>query len=252
MMLVARQPPTAGWIAHDLPAADLIPAHAHPRGHLVYAASGVFSLATDHGSWIAPRNRVAWTPARFEHAHRSHGRTDLRVVFLPDPAAARLPDRPAVLRMSGLAREAILALTGTRTYDPAARARLRLVLVGELDEVPEQPLHLPRPHDDRLRAVTDALESDPADPATLDELGKRAGTSARTLSRLFAHELGMSFYHWRTELRVHQALILLAQGHTSTHTAHHCGWSNPSSFISAFRRIVGITPSHYRTLQQPT
>ena len=252
MMLVARQPPKAGWISHDLPPAEVIPAHAHRRGHLVYAASGAFCLATEHGSWIAPRNRVAWVPARFEHSHRCYGRTDLRIVFLSDSLAACLTDRPAVLGMSGLARETILALTGTRAYDPTARARLRRVLIEELDEVPEQPLHLPRPRDDRLRAVTDSLEADPADPASLDELGRRAGTSARTLSRLFARDLGMSFYHWRTELRIHHALVLLAQGHSSTHTAHQCGWTNPSSFITAFRRIVGVTPSHYRTLQRPT
>ena len=64
---------------------------------------------------------------------------------------------------------------------------------------------------------------------------------------LFHHELGMTFYEWRTQLRVHQALILLADGHTTTHVAHASGWSNPSTFITAFTTLLGTTPSRYQS-----
>ncbi|WP_084714501.1 helix-turn-helix transcriptional regulator [Streptacidiphilus rugosus] len=227
-------------------------AESHPRGHLVYAASGVLALHTERGTSIVPADRVAWTPAGFTHRHRAHGDTDMRIVFLPPSLARLVPDRPVVFLASDLAREVLLALTGPGDDGAApgrsapARARLLRILVDELHEAAEQPLHLPDPRDDRLRAVARLLHEDPADNSTLAELGRTIGASTRTLSRLFRDELGMTFYEWRTQLRVHHALVLLAEGHDTVRTAHACGWANPSSFITAFADIIGTTPGRYR------
>jgi AraC-like DNA-binding protein len=178
----------------------------------------------------------------------------MRIVFLAPSLARLVPDHPAVFLASDLARELLLALTGPRNYDaagrhysPAARTRLHRVLVDELREAHEQPLHLPEPRDDRLQAIARILQETPADNTSLAELGKRIGASSRTLSRLFRNELGMTFYEWRTQLRIYHALVLLAEGHDATHTAYACGWSNPSGFIAAFTHIIGTTPGRYRT-----
>jgi AraC-like DNA-binding protein len=230
----------------------------HPRGHLVYAARGVLSVHTERGTSIVPANRVAWTPAGYTHYHGAHGDTDMRIVFLPAALARLALDRPAVFTVSGLAREVLLALTGPRGdsrttggYDRGTLARLRRVLVDELGEAREQPLQLPQPRDDRLQAVARLLQEHPGDSTSLTELGQAAGASARTLSRLFRDELGMTFYEWRTQLRIYHALVLLADGHDATRVSYACGWANPSSFIAAFTSIIGTTPGRYRTSQQP-
>jgi len=227
---------------------------SHPRGHLVYAARGVLSVRTERGTSIVPANRVGWTPAGFTHQHRAHGETEMRILFLPAAVARLMPGQPAVFAVSDLAREALLALTGPRNYeeaaagwDRAARSRLRRVLVDELRAAPEQPLQLPEPRDDRLRAVAQLLYDDPADNRSVAELGRAAGASGRTLSRLLHDELGLTFYQWRTQLRVYHALVLLADGHDATQVAYACGWANPSSFIAAFTAIIGTTPGRYRT-----
>ncbi|MEV7806453.1 AraC family transcriptional regulator [Microbispora sp. NPDC088329] len=212
------------------------------------------AVHTERGTSIVPANRVAWTPAGFTHYHRAHGDTDMRIVFLAPSVARLIPDHPAVFLASGLAREVLLALTGPRNYDDAApgysrsaRSRLLRVLVDELREAHEQPLHLPEPRDDRLRAIARTLHENPADNSSLAELGKTVGASTRTLSRLFRDELGLTFYEWRTQLRIYHALVLLADGHDITRTAHACGWANPSGFIAAFTGIIGTTPGRYRT-----
>lgn len=245
--------------AHLWPPGQTASVHSHPRGHLVYAARGVLSVHTENGTSIVPANRVAWTPAGFAHCHRAHSRTDMRILFLPASLARLAPERPAVYLVSDLARELLLTLTGPRNYEPgareldrAARARLRRVLVDELHEAREQPLQLPRPRDDRLQAVTRMLHERPEDNTSLAELGRRTGASARTLSRLFRNELGMTFYQWRTQLRVFHALVLLSDGHDTTRVAHACGWANPSGFIAAFTDIVGTTPGRYRTGHRPS
>ncbi|MDQ7810341.1 helix-turn-helix transcriptional regulator [Amycolatopsis sp. A133] len=241
---VSRIWPSGG--VHLWPPGGAAPADSHARGHLVYAARGVLSVHTERGTSIVPANRVAWTPAGCTHRHRAHGHTDMRIVFLPPSLARLVPPHPAVFTASDLAREVLLALTGPREYDRAASARLRRVLVDELRAAPEQPLRLPEPRDERLRAVARRLAENPADNTPLAGLGPGAGAGARTLSRLFHDELGMTFHEWRTQLRIHHALVLLAEGHDTAYTAHACGWANPSHFIAAFTALVGTTPGRHR------
>lgn len=147
----------------------------------MYAARGVLSVHTDLGTSIVPANRVAWTPAGFTHYHRAHGNTDMRILFLTASQARFAPDRPAVFLVSDLAREILLTLTGPRSYDRTeadkdrgAPARLRRVLVDELDQAHEQPLQLPEPRDDRLRAIARMLYEQPADNTRWPSSGTRS------------------------------------------------------------------------------
>jgi AraC-like DNA-binding protein len=223
-----------------------IDAHTHPDGQLVYAASGLLATTTELGTWVAPANRLTWTPPGFAHSHRFYGVTDVRVVVIPAELCGGLADVPGVFGVNPLLREALLALT-TRPDDQSdAYRRLREVVIDEITETPDQSLHLPEPHDDRLCAVTEILRADPAQTTTLTELGRSTGASARTLTRLFHDELAMSFHRWRTVLRIHHALVHLGDGKSVTDTAIACGWSNPTSFIEAFTSIIGETPGRYQ------
>ncbi|SEF32744.1 AraC-type DNA-binding protein [Amycolatopsis pretoriensis] len=237
----AGDPAVCEPLAHG----DVVPAHFHDFGQLRYAASGALVTSTGAGTWVAPANRITWVPPFHVHSSRSHGRTDVRLLEVPAEPAGRLPAEPSVFAASALLREAFLATIG----DPADGPRTRLLLevvVSELVRAPREPLRLPEPRDARLKAVTDLLHADPANPATLAELGHRTGSSERTLSRLFATELSMGFPQWRTLLRVQRALLELGEGRSVTDTAIRLGWANPGSFIDAFTELVGHTPGRYR------
>ncbi len=104
------------------------------------------------------------------------------------------------------------------------------------------PCTCPSPTAPLLAAVCDILHADPGDSRTLAELGRVVGASDRNLSRLFRQDLGMTFPQWRTQLRLHRALVLLAERTPVTTVAHQCGWSSASAFIEVFRRSFGHTP----------
>jgi AraC-like DNA-binding protein len=184
------------------------------------------------------------------HKHRTYGATDIRLVEVPASRCAELPGQPAIFQVSPLLREALLSLTSGRGVSVAASDRLRGVVVDELVLAPEQCLPLPEPLDDRLRAVTDLLHERPDRTSTLAQLGRVVGASERTLSRLFRSELGMTFHQWRTRLRVQRALVHLTRGLSVTETAAQVGWANPTSFIDAFREVVGHTPGEYTSRRQ--
>lgn len=229
-----------------LPAGTGVDAHRHDGHQIVYAGRGVLSVTTGAGSWIAPATRALWIPAGTVHEHRAHGDTDLHLVGLPVRDNPLRLDRPAVLKVGPLLRELILAYTERPDGRGAERRRLRAVLLDELRRSPEQPLHVPAATDPRLVAVCALLRADPADQRTLAQLGATAGVSDRTLTRLCRTEFGMSFPQWRTQLRLHHALRLLAEDTPVTVVAHRCGWASSSAFIDVFRRAFGHTPGAHR------
>jgi AraC-like DNA-binding protein len=236
-----RHQPVAPTSTLRLASGDRIDAHRHDDHQIVYAGRGVLAVTTDEGSWVAPATRAIWIPAGTFHAHRAYGELNLHTVGLPATDNPLGLDSPTVLAVGPLLRELIVAYTADDTDSPE-RSRLRAVLLDQLRASPQQPLHVPTPSAPLLRAVCDILVADPADTRTLAELGRVVGASDRSLSRLFRQDLGMTFPQWRTQLRLHQALVLLAERTPVTTVAHQCGWSSTSAFIEVFRRSFGHTP----------
>lgn len=221
--------------------------HDHPHHQLAYPSHGVLRVSTDAGTWVVPPHRAVWLPAGVAHAHQAHGPTQLRTVNFTAGEPAAGFDRPAVLAVSPLLREVIICLTGQDELTADQRRNLERVASDQLHRVEELPLHLPLPADDRLRSIADALADDPADQRTLAEFGRQVGASERTLSRLFRQQTAMTFPQWRTQVRLHHALILLATGAPVTTVATACGYTGPSAFIQAFRHAFGTTPGRFRT-----
>ena len=240
-MLKVRHELSAPTRTLRLASGDEIPAHRHDDHQIVYAGRGVLAVTTDRGSWIAPATRAIWIPAGTFHAHRAYGELKLHTVGLAEADNPLELESPTVLTVAPLLRELIIAYTGSDA-DAPERTRLRAVLLDQLRSSPQQPHHVPSPTAPLLAAVCDIMHADPGDGRTLAELGRVVGASDRSLSRLFRQDLGMTFPQWRTQLRLHRALVLLAERTPVTTVAHQCGWSSASAFIEVFRRSFGHTP----------
>ncbi|MGI5164274.1 AraC family transcriptional regulator [Spirillospora sp. CA-253888] len=245
MMPISRHAPRAPTGLRLLAGGGGIDAHHHDEHQIVYAACGVLSVTTDGGRWIAPATRAIWVPAGTVHEHRAYGRTDVHLVGLPVDVNPLGLDVPGVVAVAPLLRELIIEYARGRGGG-AERARLLGVLLDQLRCSSQEAVYLPAPRDARLVAVCALLQDDPADGRTLAELGVQVGAGERTLSRLFRDELGMTFPQWRTQLRLHHALVLLAEGVPVTVVAHRCGWASASAFIDVFRRAFGSTPGRSR------
>ncbi|MGX1508642.1 UNVERIFIED_CONTAM: AraC-like DNA-binding protein/quercetin dioxygenase-like cupin family protein [Streptomyces graminofaciens] len=242
-----RHQPVAPTRTRSLATGTEIDAHRHDDHQIVYAGRGVLTVTTGTGTWVAPATRAIWIPAGTVHAHQAHGELDLHLVGLPATDNPLALDEPTVLAVAPLLRELILAHTRPPFDESPERTRLRAVLLDQLRASPQQPLHLPTPTSPLLGDLCDLLRTDPADNRTLAALGREVGASDRTLSRLFKSDLAMTFPQWRTQLRLHHALVLLAEDTPVTTVAHLCGWSSASAFIDVFRRAFGHTPgTHHR------
>jgi AraC-like DNA-binding protein len=170
----------------------------------------------------------------------------MRTLYLAPRLSRSLPAGCQVLSVSPLLRELILhavALGGLHRRVPA-QARLIGVLLDQLRVLPAPALTLPQPRDPRAVKVAGALRANPGDPRPLAVLVGR-GASLRTLERRFRVETGMTLGRWRQQLRLVEALRLLAVGAPVTSVALDVGYDSPSAFVSVFRRTFGTTPGRY-------
>ena len=243
---------------------DRVEPHFHTDNQIIYPSSGVLTVTTRTGICVVPPRRALWLPVGQPHAFQAWGDAQVCAVLLPSDVNPLGLDRPTLLAVSPLMREVLIALTEPEPEPepepevesgPRAEAergsrpraeRLRAVLFDELEPAAVDPVLLPEPRDDRLRAIAALLHEDPADDRSLAEFGRVVGAGERTLSRLFRAELGMGFPQWRGQLRLLHAAIRLLGGQTVQRVAYDCGYSSPSAFVAAFRRAFGTTPGQYQ------
>ncbi|MFT4046584.1 MAG: helix-turn-helix transcriptional regulator [Solimonas sp.] len=234
-------------IAHDYPAGHHTQEHDHAYAQLIYAVSGVMIVRTDAGQWVVPPTRGIWMPPRTKHAVRMAGAVQMRSTFIDPALAPGLPAQCAVLAISPLLRELIVAAVALQPpHAPGSRGeRISQLLIDELRTLPSLALHLPEARDPRLKRVCEPLLSEPADNSTATQWARRLHIDAKTLQRLFARDTGMSFGQWRQQVRLLAALERLARGDRVLDTALALGYASPAAFATMFKRQFGVSPSVY-------
>ncbi|MBI3784369.1 MAG: helix-turn-helix transcriptional regulator [Deltaproteobacteria bacterium] len=244
--IVDMQRPVVGYAA-DFPNGFELTEHRHPAGQLLYASSGVMTVATKQGRWIVPPQRAVWVPPSVTHSVRMSGQVKVRTLYL-DTSILRDPSMTCcVVNVNPLLRELILRVVEFVQPYPldGPEARIAAVVTDEIRVARVAPLYLPMPRDPRLLAITTQLARNPADRRTLAQWSCTAGASLRTLARLFQRETGLSFARWRQQACLLRALELLAAGDSVTSAAIDLGYDSVSAFISMFRSSLGTTPAKY-------
>jgi AraC-like DNA-binding protein len=240
-----RHEPRAQTQAQLRAGGDVIDRHRHDDHQLCWVSTGVLAIRTEAGAWVAAVDRAVWIPAGTWHEHRFYGASAFRTVGFPVAGAPLADGAPVVVAVSSLLRELLVACTDNALPSAESR-RIRAVVQDQLRRARVQPITLPAARDARLARACDLALADLAQPRTLAWLARRAGTSERTLARLFRAEFGMTYPQWRTSSRLFHAMVELAGDASVTEAAHRCGWATTSAFIDTFRRAMGQTPGSYQ------
>jgi len=240
-----RHEPLARTVGWELAGGHTIDRHRHDGHQLVYVSAGVLETQTAAGSWVVSRDRGLWLPAGTWHEHRFFGPSTFHTVGFPAAEPPWNEPDPTLVSVSALLRELLIACADPDLSRPELR-RVRKVIGDQLTRSAQRPMTLPAPRDPRLGDACALVTQNLGERLTLAEVAGAIGASESTLSRLFRHELGMTYPQWRTNVRLLRAAILLASGASVTQTAYQCGWQTTSSFIDTFRRAMGQTPGAYK------
>src|SRR5471032_786242 len=233
--------------ARNYAAGARFPLHSHPRGQFAYAATGAISVSTPQGNWLVPPQRACWLPAGLEHGMQMHGEVTMLNVFISTQAAAGLPHHCSVLDTSPLLRQLLAdAVTLDALYVENARdGRLMALLLDEIALMRPLALNAPLPQEPRLARLCTELFQQTRLDIDVDAMAARANMSRRTFTRLFRQQTGLGFAQWRQQVCLLNAITRLAQGQAVTRVALDLGYSSPSAFTAAFRKVLGKAPSGY-------
>lgn len=237
--------------------ADRSYAVTHPSSHVVLpqpvgwdqlllAETGTMTVHTDDSSWLVPPHRAVWAPSGVHHEIRTEGRVRVRCLYLAAGVVPASPECRAV-EVPEFTRALVLhAVAAAPLWDHVPRRRhLVAVLADELAELVDAPLRLPMPSDPRALEAAELLLADVGADRDVGSLAGSVATSRRTLERLFIAQTGMTVGRWRTQVRIHEAVRLLAAGRSVTRVAVDVGYSTPSAFGVAFRQVLGTSPGRY-------
>jgi transcriptional regulator GlxA family with amidase domain len=232
---VAERPPEAVLAAVQ---------DAHRRGTLIMGlGSGVFVLAA-----------AGLLDGRPATTHWSHAPTlATRFPEIAVDADVLYVDAGDVITCAGhtAAVDACLhvvrQLSGTEAAIAAARAMVAPPQRGPLDPQRPDPPLLPTPQNQDVAKATTYALAHLDEPLDIDTLAALTNLSRRTFDRRFRATLGVSPLQWLAHQRVLRALRLLESTDLSVDTiARRVGLGGAVSLRPTFRRIVGITPQHYR------
>ena len=80
---------------------------------------------------------------------------------------------------------------------------------------------------------------------SVSDIASEVGLSVSRLSHLFKEKTGISLLKFLNKKRLTRAKDLLKNGYSITNTANKCGYQDYSSFIRAFTKEYGISPTQY-------
>lgn len=238
---------------HLHPAGAVTPSHIHAEAQFGVVLQGTMTIIDAAGWWLAPPGRGVWVPPGRAH-EAQYSETSSMILLLLDPALGGGPlSTCRTLVVSDLARALALEIARLCAEDhaPAAGDGEALALCGrllalDLARRPDgPPLFVPQGQDRRLRRVTEGLRGDPGCDWSVGQWAAWAGSSPRTLARLFVAETGLSFGRWRDHVRVVAAIDRLARGQSITQTALDLGYQSASAFTTMFGRRLGMPPGRF-------
>lgn len=230
-----------------------IPAHAgvslyqHPKTQWLFVKEGVLALVTLSGRHIVPAGHGILVPANIKHELIAKTNVDLIALYFSESNIEDWLCEPRVIKGSDFFNAMMQeALTLPKSEHMLPRHISLLALIESyLEHLPLLDTYLPYPQHEKLQVIVEKILKHPALKSDLVSWGKFVGLSARTITRRFKQETGLTYSQWRKRLNVQVAIKHLAQGDDIADIAKLLGYESSSAFIFMFRQQIGLSPKQF-------
>ena len=233
-----------------------LPRHFHRNALLTFVLEGGFSESYDSGASPCVARSLRFLPAGEQHADVFESGARCLVVEIEPQVVARLTEHSSILKRPGEIPGVSATWLANKLYrefrqgDDVSLVSLEGLVLEILADaaraVDGRPVaELPR----WLRRAREVLDAQFLQGVSLTELAAEAGVHAVHLSREFRKRFHCSVGEYLRKRRVEHACHLIANSELSLcEIALTCGFADQSHFSKTFKRQVGLTPAHFRTL----
>ena len=128
---------------------------------------------------------------------------------------------------------------------------LELLLYLEALELPKNPVERPyfyKTQVEKIKAVGQFIIQHMDENFTQEELSRRFDIPLTTMKKCFKSVFGTTIGNYLLEYRMNQAAVMLIHKDISVAEISGCvGYDSPSKFAIAFRKVMGMSPTEYRS-----
>ncbi|GHG00369.1 helix-turn-helix domain-containing protein [Thalassotalea marina] len=231
----------------QIPALAGVSLYQHPKTQLLFVLQGVLAVITLSGRYIVPAGHGILIPANVKHELIAKTDAELVGLYFSQTAIEQWLNEPRVLQGSKFFNAMMLESLNLPQPEQMLARHCTLVELIEyyLEQLPVRDTYLPYPQHEKLMVIVERILKHPALKSDLVSWGKFVNLSARTLTRRFKQETGLTYSQWRKRLNVQVAIKHLAQGDDIANIASLLGYDSSSAFIFMFRQQVGLSPKQF-------
>lgn len=216
-------------------------AHSHHEHELLWVDRGSVRVRVQSRVWRLSRGLALWIPSGMVHRVIADAPVALGATHINPLSSAEAWDEPTLMAVTPAMRELLLHDIQNDMPDEY-RARAQQVCIDLLTPASDHSPAMVVPADPRVTLLVDEVLARPRDSRSLEDWAAKLNISSRTLTRIFSAETQMSFVQWRIAVRMREAVSLLMNGWGVQQVGRHLGYASVSTFVSTFRRVIGVTP----------
>lgn len=224
--------------------------HRHTTGQLSITLNGHAGIVLQEGYWGVPVACAAWCPTGTYHCGVLSSNAQVLFAHFDPKFSSFLPNVPQRLVLNSMTLEMLKHVSQKKLKygDSDHSSKLWEVIVQELSLSTVLPkIFAPLPLNPELRRLTEQFISDAGcRNKTATDVAKALNISERTLRRRLLETTGLTFSEWIGQIKLWVGVSELRKGKTVEEAAYEAGFLNPSSFIVAFKKVFGTTPSYFK------
>ena len=118
-------------------------------------------------------------------------------------------------------------------------------MVGELYCIVSGLLKREASRKEYIRTIKNYIYDQPSGNTTVQEIAKYMHLNRQYVSEIFTRHTGIPIRDYILKMRMRRAKMMLRRGYTVGECAELTGYANIYSFSKAFKKVCGVTPSHY-------
>lgn len=142
-------------------------------------------------------------------------------------------------------REAFYALGVSSFLEKPLRPSILIESIS--NEIRKDLIDSKRKTKTKISAIVEFIDNNIHQDLTLSFVAEKTEISSYYLSKIFKKEMGQNFITYVTERKIERAKELLRNKEIPIiNISFELGFTEPSYFTKVFKKVEGITPSHYR------